>query len=51
MTASRLPWIVRSANGHKTYIRLPFRLGEVEYGRLTHRVTVWFRGRRIRILR
>jgi hypothetical protein len=36
---------------YKTYWRLPFGLGEVQYGHLTHSVTVWFRGKCYRVIR
>lgn len=29
---------------NKVYVRIPW--GEIQYGRISHRVTVWFRGRR-----
>ncbi len=32
----------------KVYVRIP--CGEIQYGRVSHRVTVWFRGRRLELL-
>lgn len=32
---------------YKDYWQIPFGLGEVQYGRLTGRVVIWWRGRRI----
>lgn len=34
--------------GYKTYIKIPG--GEIQYGRLTGRVVVWFRGRLFRMI-
>lgn len=36
-------WVVWGAR--KVYVRIPY--GEVQYGRISHRLTVWFRGRRL----
>lgn len=33
--------------GRKYYWRLPWGLGEVQYGTLSHTWTVWWRGRRV----
>lgn len=37
--------------GYKMYWKLPFGLGEVQYGTLTCSVTVWFRGKRYRLVK
>jgi len=35
--------------GYKSYWKLPFGLGEAQYGHLTMTLVIWVRGRRVRI--
>lgn len=37
--------------GYKSYWKLPFGLGEIQYGHITGRITIWFRGKRYGKLR